>query len=412
MSFYRYEAVDRSGKIVMGTMDAPTESDVNARLNQMGYRPQRVSAAPSTAAPSARTANSPPTPSGISQLVSQAAHPRSTRGAASAKDLALFFRQFASLIRSGITLFQALENLGPRSPNAALASTAKEMAEAAHGGGKISDVMERYPGLYAPHVVATVRSGELGGFLEIVLDEIALDYEQEVAFYKGMWLPRLMIVQEIFAIAIAQPLFPTVFPDGEFGRYVGLVFLRNIPIALLLVFLGRLAYLWMQQPARRGKRDEIALKFPVFGELARVKSLASFVRSLRRLYAAGIGPIGAWEGAMNVAPNSVIRRKLADSYESMRRGAALHEAFTSTGLFANETEQLLATGVFSGQVVDMLDRVADYYQEGVGRAYDKARFWMNRIASAVFLLLVGIMLAILMKTYFAGLFNSPLTQPD
>src|SRR5215470_3082627 len=99
MSFFRYEAVDRTGKIVMGTMDAPNEAMVSVRLTQMGYRPQRVMPTPGANGAgtgamtgSQRTANLPPP---------------AYRGHASAKELALFFRQFAALVRSGITLFQA-----------------------------------------------------------------------------------------------------------------------------------------------------------------------------------------------------------------------------------------------------------------------------------------------------------------
>jgi len=398
MSFFRYEAIDRTGKVVMGTMDAPSEAEVNARLTQMGYRPQTVMPAPKSfgAAPSSnRTLNTQ----------------RSTRtppaegGQATPGELALFFRQFASLVRAGITLYQALDNLAPRAGNPDLMQAAREMARAAHGGGPISDVMAKYPCLFAPHVVASVRAGELGGFLEIVLEEIAYDYEQEVAFYKGMWLPKALILQAPFALAITQPLFPTLFPAGDFPGYLKLVLLRNIPIVLALLLLGRFLYRRFQEPRYRERRDELALRLPVFGDLARQRSLASFVRMLRRLLAAGIGPIQAWEGAMNVAPNAVIRAKLVDACGLMRQNVPFHEAFTNTGLFANETEQLLATGVLSGQMVEMMDRVAEYYQNNVQRAFDNARFWMYRLGISLFIALSGVILIVMAYTYFNSLFS-------
>ncbi|HXG22958.1 MAG TPA: type II secretion system F family protein [Chthonomonadales bacterium] len=396
MSFFRYEAIDRAGKTVIGTMDADSESVVSARLMQMGYRPQRI--IPSPTAPARIKAGA--------QTASRMTVPDVSRlGGAGPKDLALFFRQFAALVRSGITLYQALDNLGPRTANPALARTAREMAETAHNGGRISDVMERYPRLYAPHVVASVRAGELGGFLEIVLDEIAYDYEQEIAFYKGMWLPKLLVIQGLLALAIAQPLFPTLFPDNRLPDYLRLVFLRNIPITIGLLLLFRLWYAWMQAPTCRAKRDALVLRVPVFGDLARQRSLAAFVRMLRRLFAAGIGPIGAWEGAMNVAPNAVIRAKLIEAYAMIRQNIPLHEAFIATGLFANQAEQLLATGVLSGQIVDMLDRVAEYYQDNVQRAFDSARFWMYRLGFSIFLALSGAVLILLTKTYFDSIFR-------
>ncbi len=406
MSFFRYEAIDRAGKVVTGAMDAPDTAAVATRLAQMGFTARAVMPAPGSASNRALNGTAGAKSSKTRAL------PPSNLGGAKPKDLALFFRQFAALVRSGITLFQALDNLGPRSSNPALAETAREMAETARSGGRVSDVMERYPRLFAPHVVAAVRAGELGGFLEIVLDEIALDYEQEIAFYKGMWLPKALVVQGFLAIAIAQPLFPTLFPNAQFARYFLLAFGRNLPIAILIVLLVRWIYGRMQQPNKREKRDALAMRVPVFGDLARQKALASFVRTLRRLFAAGVAPISAWEGAMNVASNSLIREKLAEAYELMQKGTPLHEAFASTGLFANETEQLIATGVVSGQMVDMLDRVAEYYQSNVDRAFAAARFWMYRLGITATIVLAGVLLIMMFKTYFEGIFNSPLVQPD
>jgi type IV pilus assembly protein PilC len=404
MSFFRYEAVDQTGKIVMGTMDAPSEMAVSARLAQMGYRANKV--VPSM--PVAANGKGGAVANRTAVTASQPSVPlqeTSKLGGAKPKDMALFFRQFAALIRSGINLFQALDNLYPRTEQPGLKQTAREMADAARTGGRISDVMEKYPRIFAPHVVASVRGGEKGGFLEIVLDEIALEYEQEVAFYKGTWLPKSLVIQELIAVALAQPLFPTVFPDGKTLLYVELVLFRNIPIAIALVLLVRWWWSWMKQPERMMKRDTLVLKIPVFGELARQRSLASFIRMLRQLFRAGVGPINAWEGAMNVAPNAVIRAKLAESYGLMAQNIPLHDAFIATGLFANETEQLLATGVISGQMVDMLDRVAEYYQGNVDRAFSSAKFWMWRLSITVFIALIGVVVCWMAYSYFHGIFH-------
>jgi type II secretory pathway component PulF len=265
--------------------------------------------------------------------------------------------------------------------------------------------MEKYPKLYAPHVVASVRGGESGGFLEIVLDEIAFEYEQEVAFYKGMWLAKWGVIQGIAAIAISQHVFPHLFPEPHYDVYLKLLFLRNVPIAIAIFLLFRLFMHWLRQPAQTDLRDSWMLKIPIFGDLSRQRSLAAFVRMLRKLFAAGLGPLSAWEGAMNVAPNSVIRRKLVDAHGIMQHNVPLHDAFAQTGLFANEAEQLLATGMVSGAMVDMLDRVADFYQANVDRAYDNSRYAMKRIAGVTVIVLGGFMIIMLFKNYFASIFN-------
>jgi type IV pilus assembly protein PilC len=420
MSLFRYEAVDRSGKIVMGAMDAPSEADVNARLAHMGYQPQKVM----PTAGASRQVSGAKVTAALSPQPSTLNPQQSDLGGVKPKELALFYRQFAALVRSGISLYEAMNHLAPQTPQPALAQTAREMAEAAHTGGRVSDVMERYSRIYAPHVVASVRAGELGGFLDIVLDEIALNYEQEIAFYKGIWLMKALLIQGVLAIAIAQPFFQKLFATdkarlenysiGEQMReFLILVVVRNLPIALALLLLVKLWLNWLQRPEQRERRDRWMLRLPAFGDLARQHALAAFVRMLRRLFAAGLSPIQAWEGAMNVAPNTVIRRRLVDSYALVRGGnMPIHEAFRATGLFASEAEQLLATGVVSGQMVDMLDRVAEYYQGNVDRAYSNARFWMFRLAIIGVILLTGILLIVLVKTYFTAVFDNPLVRPD
>ena len=165
-------------------------------------------------------------------------------------------------------------------------------------------------------------------------------------------------------------------------------------------------------PVRRTARDRVAMRTPPFGDLVRQRSLAAFIRMLRKLYNVGVGPVRAWEGAMNVAPNSVIRGKLIDSYDIIQQNIPIHDAFTATGLFANETEQLLSTGVVTGNVVEALDKVADYYQDNVDRAVRSSRFWMWRWGIVMFMVLIGAYMIIFAQSYVDFLFNNPFVQAD
>jgi len=152
-------------------------------------------------------------------------------------------------------------------------------------------------------------------------------------------------------------------------------------------------------------RDRWALRYPVFGDLVRQRSLAAFVRMLYKLYTAGVSPVAAWEGAVNATPNGEIRALLGQADALIKSGMPLHEAFRTTGLFANEVESLLATGVMSGQVVEMLGRVAEYYQNNVDRAVQNARFWMFRLFIIAALVVTGAVIIVLMKTYFDAVFG-------
>jgi len=328
------------------------------------------------------------------------------------RDRLFFFQQLAALVKSGNSIYAALDNLAPRTPNKNLSKVTFEMAEGARTGGRISDVMERYPKIFEDHIVGLVRAGELGGFLEIALSEIALNYEQNVALFRGAWIPKLMAVQAIYALALAIPLFHDLLdPAGLEKGFTGnlMVYLMHEAILLPLTFciIQGVKFAWNrgQQPQLRHLRDSWTLRVPPFGDLHRQAALASFVRMLRRLYHAGVSPIPAWEGASRTASNVVIRDRLASSYDMMQKGVSLPDAFAATGLFNGNIEQLLMTGHLSGQVVESLDQIAEYYQNQVDEASKKAKFGILRIGIITMLVLGGITIAWAAHSYFAALFH-------
>jgi len=383
MPLYRYEATDSKGQTVYGVLSAHDENELRDELGSRGYR---LVAVHSTGDQASVT-------------------PRRPRLRANAASKALLFRQLASLSRAGISPYAALADLGARLTDPALKSVCIQMSETVRAGQTLSEAMEQYPSLFPAHIVATVRAGETGGFLDIALDEIGLEYEQEVAFYKGVWLPKALVLQAILAIALAQPLFPTLFPNNQLNRYLALVFLRNIPIAVAFVLAVRAMWSRLRRPENAERRDRWTLSLPVFGDLSRQRSLAAFIRMLRRLYGAGLMPTQAWEGATYVVANSVIRERLKEASNLMQQGLPLHEAFRATGLFTSEVEQLIATGVVSGEVIEMLDRVAEYYQRNLEHAFEQSRFWMFRLALALFMALSGLVVILMAKTYFDAVFN-------
>ncbi|HZT42380.1 MAG TPA: type II secretion system F family protein [Chthonomonadaceae bacterium] len=326
----------------------------------------------------------------------------STLGGVRTRDLFFFFQQLASLVHSGITIHAALDNLAARTPNANLARTAREMADAARGGGRISDVMEHYPNIYHEHIVGIVRAGEMGGFLEIALAEIAENFERNIALYRGSWIPKLLAVQSLLVLAIGEPLFPTLFPYADYKGFA-LLLLRNLLIALFIYLAARYAGKKLQTPQYRRKRDEMSLRLPAFGELQRQVAITAFLKMLKRLYQAGIGPAEAWEGAASTAANSAIRARLSEAGVLVRQGATIPDAFAATGLFNDSVEQLIVTGQQSGQMVEMLDQAGNYYQEQTNEATTRARFMMFRLGILAVLVLGGGAFLWMTYSYFHGI---------
>jgi type IV pilus assembly protein PilC len=334
---------------------------------------------------------------------------RSKMAGVSTRELLFFFQQLASLVRSGISIYSALESLAPRTPNRNLAQTAREMMAQAQAGGAISDVMQRYPAIYPEHIVGLVRAGELGGFLEIALGEIADHFESNIALYRGSWIPKTLAVQALFLLALAQPLFTSLFGANldvtTFLASYLIAATRNIVIALLVLCAAKAGSIWLNKPANRRLRDGWALKLPPYGDLQRQTALATFARVLRRLYAAGVAPSAAWEGAMNSTTNTVLRERLNGAHLLMQQGQSLADAFVATGLFPDHVEQLIVTGTRSGEVVESLDRIEKYYGDAIGESTGKVRFAVLRLGCLAMLILSGAAVCWMFYSYFHGMFD-------
>ena len=332
----------------------------------------------------------------------------SDRGGVFSQDLLLFFQQMAPLVKSGMTIYTALDNLAKRTRNRALSDVAHEMAESARKGGRITDVMARYPRIFPEHVVGTMRAGELGGFLEIVLSEVAVNYEQNIALYRGSGLWKAWIIQAALALALSLPLFGSLLNSMNMADNFQLYMLREmiiLPIFGLLYLLGLFVAKYVQQPSMRRWRDRMSLRIPASGDLQRQAALSAFVRMLRRLYNSGVAPIHAWEAAMNTADNSVIRDKLASAYGHMQRGSSLADAFAATDLFADNVEQIIVTGQLSGEVVESLDQAATIYQERVQDAHDNARKAMKAAARIAVLVITGITIVWMTRSCYDNQFS-------
>ena len=335
-------------------------------------------------------------------------HRKSELSGAKPKDLLLFFQMLAPLVKSGMTIHTALDNVAGRCRNSAIATAAHEMARTARTGGRVSDAMERYPNIFPENVVGTVRAGEVGGFLEIVLAEVALNYEQNIALYQGSWKWKAWVVQSLFTLALILPLFSSLFSTMDMAENIRIYLQREAIILPLfgLFCLGGIALVrTFQRPEKKRTRDQMALRIPVVGRLQRQSALSAFVRMLRKLYHAGVGPIQAWEAAMYTADNVIIREDLARAYQLVERGSSIADAFAASGLFADDVEQLLITGQLSGDMVESLDKAAQIYQDRVQQAHEETRIFMMRAARITMIALMGISVAWMMKSYFAGIFS-------
>jgi len=400
MPTYRFEAVDETtGRPVMGTLQANDEQSLQQLLRARGFVVQRIIS----------KSDSPAQPAAPSQRTDR----RAERATASLHARAVFFRQVASLLRAGNNPIQSLSQIAdqPSMPES-LQAAARAMLANAHLGQPLSEAMERFPRLFAPHVVGMFRAGELGGSLDVICDEIATHYEQEHALWRKLWIPRLLLLNGIGMLLLVLPLFPAFYYGMARGdvsqfyqRYVALLLTRSLPIFLAVMFVTVGVWWLLDLPANRRWKDAVVMRLPVFGALNRQRALAVFLRTLHRMFAAGVPAISAWEAAAPSAGNVFVREKLIEALPIIRQGQSIDRALQATGLFDWETISLVAAGQQSGEIAAMLDRVASYHEENLRERYQRASFALIRIGCLGTLILGGAAMLWMVYTYFNGMFR-------
>jgi type IV pilus assembly protein PilC len=401
LAIFRYEVVDTTGKVMRGAMDAPNAQEVSRRLFEQGYDTVHVvptGAGSGTGTTAAVTA--PPVGTGVPASGGTAFGP-----SAKPEQLGSFFRQLASLIHSGFSVSNAFSDLGMRSSNRGLGEAAKSIAEGAAQGQGIAPQMAQFGTLFPPHVTGLVAAGEAGGFLEFAFEEAALNMEQDAALTQGLWLPRVLIWQALWSVLLLQPLFPSINPNDV--KASGLAYLRALLFIAVPLGIGMhiasyaLGKMWNQPWARRF-HDSLSLRIPVMAKLAKMRALASFTRTLRRLLMSGISPEPAFVGAARAVPNLVLsERILQTGVPVVRAHEGIDKAIAATGLMGDDPLQLLITGQKTGQWMEMLDRVTAYYQEEAAKATDAAKNAQKRAGVLITIISMGYVTIALT----AGLYN-------
>lgn len=390
MAVFRYEAVDKTGKVVHGAMNASNEQQVAQNLARMGYTlrslhstsPSRTQAAAAAAQASAPRAPRTTSVGGVASVTVASGVPVSIRSSVHPAVLARFFRQLATLVRSGMPLNQALHEMSGLTANARLRKLLPRMQEATQGGNKLSSLMAQYPGVFPVHTIASVWSGELAGKLEIALDEVASDLEQEASevrygrlgwgLTKLNWLGFIFLLPACSAVDLLIPVLSKVLKPGtqmgrqeilaEIGRvYFRDMFWRSVAISAAMVVLW-IAWGHVKRVAAvKRLLDGALLHVPIWGALHRARALARFTHVLDSLYASGISPASAWDAASLTVRNSALAEKLRLARNACSPSAGLADMFLASGAFTADDVAFAATGEKTGQVSEVLaDMSANY----------------------------------------------------
>jgi type IV pilus assembly protein PilC len=303
------------------------------------------------------------------------------------KDLAVFSRQFATMVNSGLPILRALSILGDQTENKELQKVLVQVRLDVEQGASLSGAMDKHPKAFSDLYVAMVKAGETGGVLDNVLLRLADNIEKEVELrrkVKSAMTYPVVVVMLVGLIMSAMLLF--VVPQFK-SIYAQLGGTLPLPTQILLTASNAVRTYWyvfalfffgLSFGFRRYKKtdrgralvDAVKLKVPVFGSLFHKTALARFSSTLGMLLRSGVPILQALDIVADTVNNRVISRAVGEVQGAVREGESMAKPLSKHGVFPPMVVQMLAVGEETGAVDTMLDKVADFYNSEVSASVD------------------------------------------
>jgi type IV pilus assembly protein PilC len=395
---FEYKVRDKSGSMKTGTLDAESASQVAAKLKQMGYAPISITQANA----------------GMSKEIRI---PGFGKPKVKLKDLAVFSRQFATMINSGLSLLRALNILTEQTENKELARVLGEVRNDIETGNSLSASLGKHPEVFPPLMVNMTRAGEVGGFLDDVMLQVANNYEAEVKL-RGKVKAAMTYPVVVFCIAIIAVIGMLLFIVPTFaGLFKTLGGTLPMPTRVLVLMSHLLkvgivplivAIIVGMQVWKRNKRkqvvrdfvDPLKLKLPVFGELFRKIALTRFARNLGTMMSSGVPILQSLDIVAETTGNVVLERATRAVQESVRTGESLAKPLTEHPVFPPMVVQMMAVGEDTGALDTMLHKIAEFYDQEVEATTESLTALIEPLMIAFLGAIVGSMIIALYMPIF------------
>jgi type IV pilus assembly protein PilC len=386
MAEWVWEARARTGEVRKGVMDAEDKDSVTERLKAQNLSPVTIRR---KAAALKLQIGSPVT----------------------SQELVIFIRQFATMIDAGLPLVQCLEILSSQGENKAFNAILKDVKNTVEGGSTFSDSLKRHPKVFDELFVNLVAAGEMGGILDTILNRLGVYIEKRVKLQRQV-RGALVYPIAVFCIAVAVltilltkvvPTFEKMFAD--FGGTDKLPALTKFVIGMshsmidklpLILAVGVTAFFGVTYSYRttRGKRfwHWLMLSFPAIGPTMRKIAVARFTRTMGTLLASGVPILDGLRIVAKTSGNVLIESALNTVADRITEGKTMVEPLAETKLFPSMVVQMIGVGEQTGALDQMLNKIADFYEEEVDVAVGALTAMMEPIMMVGIGGMVGFML--------------------
>jgi type IV pilus assembly protein PilC len=359
---YQYSVRDRAGKLVTGSITAESEALVVQRLKAMGYAPLSVTA----------------TGGGMKKDLKIPGF----GGKVKLKELSVMSRQFATMINAGLSLLRGLTILTEQTQNKVLAGVLHTVRNDVEAGNALSASLGKHPKIFPPLMINMTKAGEVGGFLDSVMLQIADNYEAEVKLRSkiksAMTYPIVVLciaVIAVFAMLLfVVPTFAKMFKELGGKLPLPTQILVDIshsltlllPVVIIGIVGGTITWSKIKRtPQVRNIIDPLKLKVPVFGGLFKKVAISRFARNLGTMMKSGVPILQSLDIVADTTGNVVLARAVRDIQKSIREGESITSPLGNHAIFPPMVAQMMAVGEDTGALDNMLVKIAQFYDQEI-----------------------------------------------
>ncbi len=375
---FAWEGRDKTGKLMRGEMRAGGEALVNATLRRQGI------------------------------LVNKIKKQSFKRGGKiTEKDITLFTRQLATMMKAGVPLLQAFDIVGKGASNQAVAKLLMDVKADVETGSSLNQAFRKYPLHFDALFCNLVSAGEAAGILDSLLDRLAT-YKEKILAIKSkiksaLFYPIAVIVVAIVITAVIMifviPSFKAVFKN--FGADLPaptlmVIAMSDFMVANWYIVFGILGgglygffYMWKRSEKVQIVMDRLLLRLPIFGDIIRKATMARWARTLSTMFAAGVPLVEALDSVGGASGNYVYRMATKQIQSEVSTGTNLTVAMQNANVFPNMVIQMVSIGEESGQLDAMLSKVADFFEAEVDDAVEAMSSLMEPMIMVVLGTLIG-----------------------
>lgn len=386
MAVFNYKVVDRDGKNKKGTIEAPNRDGAEKKLKAEGYSIMSLT-----------EQSSPLGNIGFKKKVKS-------------RDLGVFCKQFSAVIKAGVTIISALELMGDQIENKTLRKAVQDAKVYVEKGGTLADAFRVNPDVFPPIMINMTAAGEMSGNLEVCLDRLVEHFEKDNALsskIKGAMVYPIvvlcvMVVVVIVVLVAVIPNFADMFND--MGTQLPLPTRMMMAAAdfvkykwwLLIIIVAAIVFgikLFKKTPFGEQLFANIGLKAPIFGNLNIKTACARFSRTMSTLMASGISMIDSVEQVAKMMDNKIIRDGLMDAKTQVAKGVPLSKPLKDIEMLPPMLSAMTKIGEETGDIEEMLTKVADYYDEEVEAATNALTAAMEPLIMVLLAGIVGMIVA-------------------